>query len=52
MKYQKRNKAIVLLEDGTIFFGKSIGIEEALLVKYVSYWNDWISRDFHLVPFV
>jgi carbamoyl-phosphate synthase small subunit len=27
MKYQKRNKAIVLLEDGTIFFGKSIGIE-------------------------
>ena len=27
MKYQKRNEAIVLLEDGTTFFGKSIGIE-------------------------
>tara|TARA_B100000767_G_scaffold22305_1_gene19947 strand:- start:23819 stop:24931 length:1113 start_codon:yes stop_codon:yes gene_type:complete len=27
MKYQKRNKAIVLLADGAIFFGKSIGIE-------------------------
>jgi carbamoyl-phosphate synthase small subunit len=27
MKYQTRKKAIVLLEDGTIFEGKSIGIE-------------------------
>ena len=27
MKYQKRNEAIVLLADGTTFFGKSIGIE-------------------------
>ncbi len=27
MKYQQRNKALVLLADGTIFYGKSIGIE-------------------------
>ena len=27
MKYQQRNKAIVLLADGTVFHGKSIGIE-------------------------
>ena len=27
MKYQQRKKAIVLLADGTIFYGKSIGIE-------------------------
>ena len=27
MKYQKRKKALVLLADGTIFYGKSIGIE-------------------------
>ncbi|PQJ20689.1 glutamine-hydrolyzing carbamoyl-phosphate synthase small subunit [Tenacibaculum sp. SG-28] len=27
MKYQPRNKALVLLADGTIFYGKSIGIE-------------------------
>ena len=27
MKYQRRNEAIVLLADGTTFFGKSIGIE-------------------------
>jgi len=27
MKYQKRKKALVLLEDGTIFYGKSVGIE-------------------------
>ena len=27
MKYQKRKEAIVLLADGTTFFGKSIGIE-------------------------
>jgi carbamoyl-phosphate synthase small subunit len=27
MKYQRRKKALVLLADGTIFYGKSIGIE-------------------------
>ena len=27
MKYQSKQKAIVLLADGTIFYGKSIGIE-------------------------
>lgn len=27
MKYSKRNKAVLLLSDGTIFYGKSIGIE-------------------------
>lgn len=27
MKYQQRKKAIILLADGTIFYGKSIGIE-------------------------
>ncbi len=27
MKYQQHNKAIILLADGTIFYGKSIGIE-------------------------
>mgnify|MGYP001123594984 FL=1 len=27
MKYQQRKKALVLLADGTIFYGKSIGIE-------------------------
>ncbi|WP_299103726.1 glutamine-hydrolyzing carbamoyl-phosphate synthase small subunit [uncultured Tenacibaculum sp.] len=27
MKYQERKKALVLLADGTIFYGKSIGIE-------------------------
>ena len=27
MKYKKREKALVLLADGTVFFGKSIGIE-------------------------
>jgi len=27
MKYQKRNKAIILLADGTIFHGRSIGVE-------------------------
>jgi carbamoyl-phosphate synthase small subunit len=27
MKYKHRNKAFVLLADGTKFFGKSIGIE-------------------------
>ena len=27
MKYSKRNKAVLLLSDGTIFHGKSIGIE-------------------------
>jgi carbamoyl-phosphate synthase small subunit len=27
MKYQTRKKALVLLEDGTIFYGKSVGIE-------------------------
>ena len=27
MKYQKRKKALVLLADGTIFYGKSIGID-------------------------
>ena len=27
MKYQQRKKAIVLLADGTIFYGKSVGIE-------------------------
>jgi carbamoyl-phosphate synthase small subunit len=27
MKYQTRNKALVLLADGTIFYGKSVGIE-------------------------
>ena len=26
MKYQARDKALVLLADGTLFFGKSIGI--------------------------
>ena len=25
MKYQKRQKAIVLLADGTIFYGKAVG---------------------------
>ena len=27
MKYQQNKKALVLLADGTIFYGKSIGIE-------------------------
>jgi len=27
MKYNKRAEALVLLADGTIFYGKSIGIE-------------------------
>lgn len=27
MKYQRRKKALVLLADGTVFYGKSIGIE-------------------------
>ena len=27
MKYSNRNQAILLLADGTIFYGKSIGIE-------------------------
>ena len=27
MKYQPRKKAVILLNDGTVFFGKSIGIE-------------------------
>ncbi|PJR04736.1 glutamine-hydrolyzing carbamoyl-phosphate synthase small subunit [Avrilella dinanensis] len=27
MKYQHRKRAIILLEDGTIFYGKSVGIE-------------------------
>ncbi len=27
MKYQQRKKAIILLADGTIFYGKSIGTE-------------------------
>ena len=27
MKYQSRKKALVLLADGTIFYGKSVGIE-------------------------
>ncbi|OIQ28142.1 MAG: carbamoyl phosphate synthase small subunit [Bacteroidetes bacterium MedPE-SWsnd-G2] len=27
MKYQKRNKALILLADGTVFYGKSIGRE-------------------------
>ena len=27
MKYQQHKKALVLLADGTIFYGKSIGIE-------------------------
>ena len=27
MKYSNRDKAILLLADGTIFYGKSIGIE-------------------------
>ena len=26
MKYKKQNNAVVLLEDGTIFHGKSVGI--------------------------
>ena len=30
MKYQQRKKAIVLLADGTIFYGKSVGIEGTL----------------------
>ena len=28
MKYQKRKKALVLLEDGTIFYGKAVGNKE------------------------
>ena len=36
MKYQKRQKAIVLLADGTIFYGKAVGNKKELhLVKYV-----------------
>jgi len=31
MKYQHRNKAIILLQDGTIFHGKSVGIEGTTL---------------------
>jgi carbamoyl-phosphate synthase small subunit len=27
MKYQKQNKALVLLADGTIFYGKSVGVK-------------------------
>ena len=27
MKYSNRNQAILLLSDGTVFYGKSIGIE-------------------------
>ena len=27
MKYQSRKKALVLLADGTIFYGKSVGIK-------------------------
>ena len=27
MKYQTRKRALVLLADGTIFYGKSVGIE-------------------------
>ena len=27
MKYQRKKKAILLLKDGTIFEGKSVGIE-------------------------
>src|SRR5210317_2602802 len=27
MKYQSRKKALILLQDGTVFYGKSIGIE-------------------------
>ena len=27
MKYIKKKKAVLLLEDGTIFYGRSIGIE-------------------------
>ena len=26
-KYSSRKKALILLEDGTIFYGKSVGIE-------------------------
>ncbi len=28
MKYQKKNKALLLLEDGTIFYGKAVGNKE------------------------
>ncbi|MEM1338323.1 MAG: glutamine-hydrolyzing carbamoyl-phosphate synthase small subunit [Bacteroidota bacterium] len=28
MKYQKKNKALLLLEDGTIFYGKAVGDKE------------------------
>ena len=37
MKYQPKKRALILLADGTIFYGKSVGIKkERPLVKFVS----------------
>ena len=35
MEYQERKAAVVLLADGTRFYGKSIGITGTSQVKYV-----------------
>ena len=31
MSYKKRKKGIVLLADGTIFYGKSVGVEGTVI---------------------
>ena len=36
MQYSKRKSAIIILEDGTTFFGKSIGIDGKHLERFVS----------------
>ncbi len=36
MKYKDRNRALVLLADGTQFFGKAVGVTGSSLEKFAS----------------
>ena len=37
MKYQTKKKALILLEDGTIFYGKAVGNKEGTAVGEVCF---------------
>jgi carbamoyl-phosphate synthase small subunit len=43
MKYQTRKEALILLEDGTIFFGKSVGDKDGTAFGEVCFitGNSW-----------
>jgi len=48
MEYKKRKKAILLLSDGTIFYGKSVSGEGYCIRRgMLQYWNDWLSGNLY-----